>query len=899
MKFPRVIALSVVVSWVIWCSPAPAQDTSFIPLGIDLSVNGQLVRMGMAEKSLNFLSDQQIGTLRKRDGYSVWSTGLGGVATKGYYTGLYSFQPKNGGKRLLASFVHDDTTSTFKTNPYGYLVVSTEWGKNLVASTAYPFHYKTDPINCVTYNDMVVIGRKHGRPLRYVGGKMASLVEPPPGTWEYTPMAETTTTANKLNGQYYYAMRPKKFVPDTTAIYPLLGFMKYIGYPDSMNLSNLSYRVRVDSDWVFIHSPELIPTSNTYDYNYTSVQICRTRADRTESDSFFLVGEFIVYDTVTGITTKHFIDSVKDASLGTGIYVFAGFVDTVFRTMDTLNTLNGAGYTADSAVKMGGIVWKSTIRASSGNKWKGIARGYKEIGDASWTATLYGIAYYDTATGSVSPLGPTCRIPVAYRCCAYDTIYDSALQFYVPPIPRQKRHLQRFVCRSQETRTRELTIDTTRQEWVPARLVEGDCGSQACWYYTCYDDYGNETKTNMVTRSDGSHWCSDQLVKLRKYDTSIYYTEFHIIDTIKTNTDTVTSLTYTDTVSWTGWYGKPTVEPSEYIGPLNYPVVLNDRLLMSSRDNQVWFCAWNERGPQPGIFGPGDAFAVNLNDEITGMIVWGNALYVFQNNGIYRATEVSRTAYNVDPYQVGIGCVAPQTLKNTPSGGIVFLHSSGVQSLTGSLQSQFKEVGGTMDAGVSRPIRNLLNKYSIDALREAVIWYDEDQKNMWLSFPTLDTSFILDFNGQWHQATLAPKIVVAYDTTYETDLRPDKQRLFILNSAANVYKYGGVKTDLGAAITATWKSREIYQTGEYGRINAFGIWRYSNSSNGFNFSVYDLADSGAVRTVRDTLNLRYQRKDISCLESQGFKIQIVSNADSLAVNRIDLEYEATGPSPVD
>ena len=906
-----------IVFWVVTLSAAQNTPLTFVPLGIDLSVNEHLAKPGVAEKSINFLCDERLA-LHKRPGYAVWSTGVNGVSVSGQYTSIYPFHANDGGKRLFGTFLFDDSTSTFKGAPYSLILKSGEFGRNIAAANAYPFNYYDEPINCATYNNTMFIGRKYGRPLRF-HGNVAPLVEPPPGTWEYTPMAETTSTTNLLNGKYWYAMRAKVYVwvqIGAWGWYPI-----YIGYPDSLNLKNLSYEIQVDSDWVFVHSPEMRTTSRGWNYEATTIQICRTRADREPTDSFFLVGETTVYDTST-MLSFHFIDSVKDASLG----VFCGFVDTVYRTLDTANVDSTV---VDSANRLGCISWKSTKRISTGNAFKGIAHGYDQIIDTSWQATLYAIAYYDSATGAVSPIGTIGRIPVAYRGgTGSDSIFDSALHFYIPPIPQQKHHLWRLICRAYEERTKVTFIDTSRMDWIPASLIEGDCGDNPCYYYTCWDDAGNPTTTNLVYRiSDGSRWCSGALVKIRRYDTSTYYSQFRIIDTIKSNTDTTywdsigsgsvpfldtTDCTgacdstnpypiYSDTMSWPSWLGKPLLVSSGYIGALNYPVVFNDRVLMASRDNRVYFSYWGEYTSELAVYRDWDNFSVNLDngDEITGQIVWGNADYIFQNNAIFRATEAGKDNYNVETYQTGIGCIAPKTLQHVPGGGIVFLHTSGLQVISGPLQSQYKESGGTISPSISGPIQVHLDSYGIDDLREALIWFDEGEKNMWLSFPTLDTSFVLDASGQWHQQTIAPKMVVVYDTAYSADARPDKRRVFILDGESDLYKYGGVDTDNGDSILLEWKSHLMYSTGDMGKITEFKLWKHSDDDNGIDFNVYNILDTGVVATVRDSTIYRVKRKDINCPESEGFKIELKTYADSLTIDRIDLQYELTGPMPVD
>jgi hypothetical protein len=260
--------------------------------------------------------------------------------------------------------------ATFKNNPYGLILRSAEWGQNIAGGTVYPFHYVTAPINCATYNDILIIGRKYGRPLRYAGGNLAPLVEPAPGSWEYTPMAETTATAVLLDGEYFYAMR--LHVADTVGapIEPPV-------FDDSMCLTGLVGPIMVDSDWVFVHSPEITGKTAIQAYNRTYIDICRTRADRPYDDSFFFIGEYgsFANDTNT-MTTLHFIDSIHDDSLGTvsNAHPFVGFIDTVGRVADT---------TCDSLQKLGQPQWLSTYNGGV-SFWSGISDGMNTMDSGAW-----------------------------------------------------------------------------------------------------------------------------------------------------------------------------------------------------------------------------------------------------------------------------------------------------------------------------------------------------------------------------------------------------------------------------------------------------------------------------------------------------------------------------------
>jgi len=156
--------------------------------------------------------------------------------------------------------------------------------------------------------------------------------------------------------------------------------------------------------------------------------------------------------------------------------------------------------------------------------------------------------------------------------------------------------------------------------------------------------------------------------------------------------------------------------------------------------------------------------------------------------------------------------------------------------------------------------------------------------------------------GDWSQWTFAPRMTTEYDISpYRYfGLIPCSGTVFIDWDSDSLFRFGGTKDDLGdTAVQALWKSLEMYQTGEMGKITEFKTWKQSNNANGLDFDVYDNLDTGIVATKRDSLGYRVRRRDITCPESESFKIEIKTYADSLAVDRIDVKYSPTGPMPVD
>lgn len=892
MKIFCLITLLLVVSWATFFSFASAQDTSFAvePHGINLSVNPHLAPLGTASKALNL--HKPYGVLTGREGFSVWTTGIAGIAQSGYFSGLYAFQPRTEGKRLMAVFQYNTSEATFKSYPYAFILQSSEYGRNIATGNAIPFHYRGSGINCATYNDMMFIGRKYGIPLRFAGGSMEPLIDPGPGRFEYTPMAETTTTNNLLDGKYWYATRMAVYstggTPDSGLYFP--------PRPESLNLGGLYGPIIVDSDWVFIHNIQGPTSSATHDYDTLVFQVCRTKANGEWNDPFFVVKQCTIQstylDTATAISAFHFIDSLKDDNLST----FAGFFDTTTRYYSGISDM-----ALDSIGMLGAINWITTDTID-GKFWTGISEGYESMDSGSWGYTVYAVAYYDSATGGVSPMGPITKIPVVHHTLgtAVDTIKDSAIQIELPPLSGNKDHLWRLLLRSRVDVKKTTVTDTlfisddymaALYTWGSDLPIEG--GVLPINQYVCLNPATGRYSTNgAYQRTDGSWWCATN--SIHPYDTVMYEERelgLRIIDTIKNATDSV----YGDDMPWSKWNSKPAFFPSMTPIAMNYPAVFKDRVVMAS-GNRVYFNYWTQNGSEPGIWFADYAFDVNVDDgdEITGILPWGDYLYVFKNNSFYRVQEYDMESYSISSYVSGIGCVAPQSLASVPGGGICFLHTSGLYILTGPLQSQFKDVSGQFTVN-SMPIQSLLDKYTLDDLREAIVWFDDNDRDMVLSFPTLDTSFVLS-NGEWFQWDYAPRAVVKYDTAYTTYLRPDNQRLFILDSTNKIYKFGSVATDTGASFNKEWQSVSMLH-GEPSKIIGFNVWKWSNDTAGISFTVYDI-DGDSVAYVVDSTHSRVRYTHINAPESRAHGVRIKSSADSLAVERIDIQVQPRGKSEV-
>jgi len=101
-------------------------------------------------------------------------------------------------------------------------------------------------------------------------------------------------------------------------------------------------------------------------------------------------------------------------------------------------------------------------------------------------------------------------------------------------------------------------------------------------------------------------------------------------------------------------------------------------------DNLVRFSApgMPEVFPRDNVFDIGDADA----GEITGLYATTNALVVFKEHGIFFIKGNAQQGFVAQTLTKDVGCIAPNSIKDVPQTGLVFLSSTGVHVVRGMLE---------------------------------------------------------------------------------------------------------------------------------------------------------------------------------------------------------------------
>lgn len=149
-------------------------------------------------------------------------------------------------------------------------------------------------------------------------------------------------------------------------------------------------------------------------------------------------------------------------------------------------------------------------------------------------------------------------------------------------------------------------------------------------------------------------------------------------------------------------------------------------------DNRIRFSAPGtpEVFPEGNVFDIGDAEA----GDITGLYSTTNALVVFKEHGIFFIKGDSRQGFFVQTLTRDIGCIAPNSIKDVPNTGLVFLASNGVYVLKGMLEDTND---ATVVVKLSTPIKDLVERICYSSAGSAVGTIDRINKEYWLCVPTI------------------------------------------------------------------------------------------------------------------------------------------------------------------
>jgi len=244
----------------------------------------------------------------------------------------------------------------------------------------------------------------------------------------------------------------------------------------------------------------------------------------------------------------------------------------------------------------------------------------------------------------------------------------------------------------------------------------------------------------------------------------------------------------------------------------------NRIFLAGSPDNVVRYSASGmpEVFPKLNILDVGD----KDSGEITGMYASTNNLVIFKEFGIFLVNQRSDGSFEYRTITKDVGCIAPNSIRDVPFTGLVFLSHKGVFVMKGFLEDSNE---ATQIVNLSTPIKEHIERICSSLAYGSVGCIDRKNKEYWICVPTIGEKNNLLL--VWHYEVGAWSIRKNYPISCAVELRtPDAEILFGSNDskkpgifiANNFYRF---KNELGSAVTINenQKDREILpeQTKDY------------------------------------------------------------------------------------
>lgn len=239
-------------------------------------------------------------------------------------------------------------------------------------------------------------------------------------------------------------------------------------------------------------------------------------------------------------------------------------------------------------------------------------------------------------------------------------------------------------------------------------------------------------------------------------------------------------------------------------------------------NSAVYFSLANnpEVFPYDNVLDVGDA---NLG-PITAMYATRNALVVFKANAIYLIKGDPVNGFHAETLTREAGCIAPNTVREVPDVGLVFLTADSVGVLQGTLQN---EGVPTKVINLGTPLPGWMRKLNRAALLNACAAVYHRDKEYWLCVPTLghrDNNLVLVYHyeiGEWSYRENFPVASILETPDHRGHLLFGSYASTTANSpdgvahlGIHVYSRGWPDKD-GTAI------EPLYETGEFSGAGVF------------------------------------------------------------------------------
>ncbi len=526
------------------------------------------------------------------------------------------------------------------------------------------------------------------------------------------------------------------------------------------------------------------------DYGTLNLKIYRTRAnpgDITDLDTFWLVREFGNLDSIN-LAALTYIDSIPDDSLGAGSYS-----SWVIHNTDSLG--------ANSSHKITGVrIGAPTFYAHNPGGGNILP---DSLGDSTKTSKLiYMMTYKDTLTGYESDSGRTCWIDRA----AGDTNYIIG----IPPIPYNKTHIVRNLYRAYNYCIYSDTTSKGDNAPVVDTFLHNVTEADKSWI----NKLKNSGRILSISPTSGGEPVLGFYVRI-KYLGSLWRPDtvmspFYNIATIK-DPDVQH---FKDTISWDSAL-KCEIYAGE-IAPLalNYVTTFDDRMWGAVGSKLYW--SHLDTSGRWEVF---DNLALGSDeaDGITAIVARRDYIKVYQHHTqflVYR--EAGELEYGRQWLGAGYGCIAPQSMAKY-GDGVIYLSDRGVESEIGSQTLEKASSGEVLSTLINDQLDFTPN------IKRTAVGIIHDNK-YWLSFPSIDTTWIYDFEtGGWTKYTYAFSQATKYDTTRYRSLIPANDLLFIQSGSDKVWKADTMATDNSLSFKMRWE-KEILHSNDPMKIKKIGVW---------------------------------------------------------------------------
>jgi hypothetical protein len=235
-----------------------------------------------------------------------------------------------------------------------------------------------------------------------------------------------------------------------------------------------------------------------------------------------------------------------------------------------------------------------------------------------------------------------------------------------------------------------------------------------------------------------------------------------------------------------------------------------------TNSSSLYFSAPNN----PEVFPLDNVLAIpdSALGPITAMYATRNALVVFKADGVYLVKGDPVNGFFCETLTLSAGCVAPNTVREVPGAGLVFLGKAAVHCLQGTLEN---EGVPTQVINLSVPLPSVMRRLNRSALINACAAVYHRDKEYWLAVPTIgkaDNDLVLVFHWEVRAWSTREKYPIA--SMLETS-NAAGQLLFASYASTTARSPDGL-VHLGVMVYSRgWPDKDgtaiepLYETGQY------------------------------------------------------------------------------------